>query len=83
MAFNFKEGGDVSNLATNVVAGGLSDADAVAVGGAGILGGQGGAGTALGGFADSSASNLNLQEGFAGGTTDNVVSSGNTGPIIT
>ncbi len=83
MAFSAKEGGDVTNAATNVVAGGLSDADAVAVGGAGILGGQGGAGVGLGGFADSSASNLNLQEGFAGGTTDNVVGSGNVGPIVT
>jgi hypothetical protein len=83
MAFNFKEGGDVTNAATNVVAGGLSDADSVAVGGAGILGGQGGAAAGLGGFADSSASNLNLQEGYAGGTTDNVVDSGNTGPVIT
>jgi hypothetical protein len=77
MAFSAKEGGDVTNAATNIAAGGYSDADAVAVGGAGILGGQGGAGAALGGFADSSASNLNLQEGFAGGTTDNVVDSGN------
>jgi hypothetical protein len=81
MASNFKEGGDVTNAATNIAAGGLSDADAVAVGGAGILGGQGGAGVALGGFADSGASNLNLQEGYAGGTTDNVVGSGNVGPI--
>ena len=83
MAFNFKEGGDVANLATNVVAGGLSDADTVAVGGAGILGGQGGAGTALGGFADSSAANVNIQGGAAEGTTDNVVNSGNVGPITT
>jgi hypothetical protein len=83
MAFSAKEGGDVTNAATNVVAGGLSDADAVAVGGAGILGGQGGAGTALGGFADSSAANVNLQQGFADGTTDNVVDSGNVGPIVT
>jgi hypothetical protein len=49
MAFNFKEGGDVTNAATDVVAGGLSDADSVAVGGAGILGGHGGAGVGLGG----------------------------------
>jgi hypothetical protein len=83
MAFNAKEGGDVSNYATNVVAGGYSDADAVGVGGAGILGGQGGAGIALGGFADGSASNANIQGGFAGGTTDNVINSGNVGPIIT
>jgi hypothetical protein len=83
MAFNAKEGGDVSNYATNIVAGGYSDADAVGVGGAGILGGQGGAGIALGGFANSSASNLNLQEGYAGGTTDNVINSGNVGPIET
>jgi hypothetical protein len=40
MAFNAKEGGDVNNYATNVVAGGASDADAVGVGGAGILGGN-------------------------------------------
>jgi hypothetical protein len=82
MAFNFKEGGDVNNSAFNVVAGGASDADAVAVGGAGILGGQGGAGIALGGFADSSATNVNLQQGFALGTEDNTVASGNTGPIL-
>jgi hypothetical protein len=82
MAFNFKEGGDVNNSAFNVVAGGTSDADAVAVGGAGILGGQGGAGIALGGFADSSATNVNLQQGFAGGTTDNTIASGNAGPIL-
>jgi hypothetical protein len=82
MAFNFKEGGDVNNSAINVVAGGASDADAVAVGGAGILGGQGGAGIALGGFADSSATNVNLQQGFALGTEDNTVASGNTGPIL-
>jgi hypothetical protein len=83
MVFSFKEGGDVNNLATNVVAGGLSDADSVAVGGAGILGGHGGTGVGLGGYADSNASNLNLQEGYAGGTTDNVVDSGNVGPIST
>jgi hypothetical protein len=83
MAFNFKEGGDVANLATNVGAGGSSDADTVAVGGAGILGGQGGAAAGLGGFADSSATNVNLQQGFADGTTDNVVNSGNVGPIVT
>jgi hypothetical protein len=70
------------NSAFNVVAGGASDADAVAVGGAGILGGQGGAGIALGGFADSSATNVNLQQGFALGTEDNTVASGNTGPIL-
>jgi hypothetical protein len=40
MAFNAKEGGDVNNYATNVVAGGYSDADVVGVGGAGILGGN-------------------------------------------
>jgi hypothetical protein len=83
MAFNAKEGGDVSNYATNVVAGGYSDADAVGVGGAGILGGQGGTGVAFGGLADSSASNANIQGGFAGGTTDNVINSGNVGPIVT
>jgi hypothetical protein len=83
MAFSFKEGGDVNNLATNVVAGGLSDADAVAVGGAGILGGIGGQGTALGGFTDSSAANVNIQGGAAEGTTDNIVNSGNVGPIET
>jgi hypothetical protein len=83
MAFSAKEGGDVTNAATNIVAGGYSAADAAAVGGAGIQGGQGGAGVALGGYADSSASNLNLQEGYAGGTTDNVVNSGNVGPIST
>jgi hypothetical protein len=83
MAFNAKEGGDVNNYATNVVAGGASDADAVGVGGAGILGGQGGAGIGLGGLANSSASNANIQSGFAGGTTDNVIDSGNVGPIIT
>ncbi len=82
MAFNFKEGGDVNNSAFNVVAGGTSDADAVAIGGAGILGGQGGAGVALGGFANSSATNVNVQEGFALGTTDNTVASGNAGPIL-
>jgi hypothetical protein len=76
-----KEGGDVYNAATNIAAGGHSDADAVAVGGAGILGGIGGAGTALGGYADSSATNVNLQQGYADGTTDNVVHSGNVGPI--
>jgi hypothetical protein len=83
MASNFKEGGDVTNAATNIAAGGLADADAVAVGGAGILGGHGGAGAGFGGIADSSASNVNLQEGYAGGTTDNVVGSGNVGPIVT
>jgi hypothetical protein len=83
MAFNAKEGGDVSNYATNVVAGGYSDADAVGVGGAGILGGQGGKGLAFGEYADSSASNANIQSGYAGGTTDNVINSGNVGPIIT
>ncbi len=83
MAFSFKEGGDVADLATNVVAGGLSDADAVAVGGAGILGGIGGPGTALGGFTDSSAANVNIQGGAAEGTTDNIVNSGNVGPIET
>jgi hypothetical protein len=82
MAFNFKEGGDVNNSAFNVVAGGASDADAVAVGRAGILGGQGGTGVAIGGFADSSATNVNVQEGFALGTRDNTVASGNAGPIL-
>jgi hypothetical protein len=83
MAFSAKEGGDATNAATNIAAGGHSDADAVAVGGAGILGGQGGTGVGLGGYADSSASNVNLQEGYAGGTADNVVGSGNVGPIVT
>jgi hypothetical protein len=82
MAFNFKEGGDVNNSAFNVVAGGASDADAVAVGGAGILGGIGGGALAAGGLADSSATNVNLQQGFADGTTDNTIASGNTGPIV-
>jgi hypothetical protein len=83
MAYNFKEGGDVTNAATNIAAGGLSDADAVAVGGAGILGGIGGQGTALGGFADSNAANVSIQGGAAEGTTDNIVNSGNVGPITT
>jgi hypothetical protein len=82
MAFNFKEGGDVDNSAFNFVAGGHSDADAVAVGGAGILGGIGGDALAAGGSADSRATNVNLQQGFAGGTTDNTVASGNAGPIL-
>jgi hypothetical protein len=82
MAFNFKEGGDVNNSAINVVGGGFADADAVAVGGAGILGGIGGGALAAGGSADSSATNVNLQQGFALGTEDNTVASGNTGPIL-
>jgi hypothetical protein len=80
---NFKEGGDQANLTTQVAAGGLADADAVAVGGAGILGGVGGTGVALGGLADADAANAAVQSGFAGGTTDNVIASGNVGPIIT
>ena len=80
---SFKEGGDVTNAATNIVAGGYSDADAVGIGGAGILGGQGGAAAALGGFADSSAANVNVQSGAAEGTTDNIVHSGSVGPIKT
>ena len=83
MAFNAKEGGDVTNAAKNAAIGGLGDADAVGVGGAGILGSQGGTGTGFGGIADSRASNVNVQEGYAGGTTDNVVDSGNVGPIST
>jgi hypothetical protein len=83
MAYNFKEGGDVTNAATNIAAGGLADADAVGVGGAGILGGQGGAGAGFGGIADSSAANVNVQGGAAEGTTDNIVHSGNVGPITT
>ena len=82
MAFNFKEGGDVNNSAFNVVAGGASDADAVAVGGAGILGGIGGGALAAGGLVDSSTTNVNLQREFAGSTTDNTIASGNTGPIV-
>jgi hypothetical protein len=82
MAFNFKEGGDVNNSAFNVVAGGSSDADAVAVGGAGILGGIGGGALAAGGLTDSSATSVNLQREFAGGTTDNTIASGNVGPIV-
>jgi hypothetical protein len=74
---SFKEGGDQANLATQVAAGGLADADAVAVGGAGILGGVGGFGTALGGSADADATNVAVQEGFAGGTEDNVIASSN------
>jgi hypothetical protein len=50
MAFNDKEndkeGGDVNNYATDVVAGGHSDAKVVGVGGAGILSGQVNEGTA-------------------------------------
>jgi hypothetical protein len=80
---SFKEGGDQANLATQVAAGGLADADAVAVGGAGILSGVGGTGVALGGLADADAANAAVQSGFAGGTTDNVIASGNVGPIIT
>ncbi len=80
---SFKEGADLTNLATNVAAGGSADADAVAVGGAGIIGGQGGAGVAVGGNADADAANVNVQGGFAGGTEDNVINSGNVGPIKT
>ena len=80
---NFKEGGDVTNAAKNIAAGGLPDAGAVGVGGAEILGSQGGTGAGFGGITDSSASNINVQEGYAGGTTDNTVDSGNVGPIST
>ncbi|MGH8594009.1 MAG: hypothetical protein ACREV3_09170 [Gammaproteobacteria bacterium] len=83
MAVNYKEGGDVENAAKNIAAGGYSDADAVGVGGAGILGGRGGSGVGAGGIADSSASNVNVQGGFAEGTTDNVLNSGNVGDIKT
>ncbi len=78
---SYKEGADLTNLATNVAAGGHADADAVAVGGAGIIGGQGGAGVAVGGNADADAANVNLQSGYADGTQDNVINSGNVGPI--
>ena len=37
MALNFKKGGDVKNRSAQIAAGGVADADAVAVGGAGIL----------------------------------------------
>jgi hypothetical protein len=65
------------------VAGGLSDADSVAVGGAGILGGQGGAGTALGGWfgggiwglGDAGADLGSFQGGFADGAEDNIFNS--------
>jgi hypothetical protein len=80
---SFKEGGDQANLATQVAAGGSADADAVGVGGAGILGGVGGTGVAAGGLADVDAANAAVQNGFAGGTTDNVIASGNVGPIVT
>jgi hypothetical protein len=83
MASNFKEGGDQANLATQIAAGGSADADAVAVGGAGILGAVGGTGVAAGGQADADAANAAVQSGFAGGTTDNIVNSGNVRPIIT
>jgi hypothetical protein len=37
----------------------------------------------LGGLADADAANAAVQSGFAGGTTDNIVNSGNVGPILT
>ncbi len=80
---SFKEGADLTNAALNAAVGGLADADAVAVGGAGIIGGQGGAAVAVGGNADADAANVNVQGGFAGGTEDNVINSGNVGPITT
>ena len=80
---SYKEGADLTNQATNVAVGGNADADAVAVGGAGIIGGQGGPAFAFGGNADADAANVNVQSGFAGGTEDNVINSGNVGPIRT
>ncbi len=78
---SYKEGADLTNVATNVAKGGYADADAVAVGGAGIIGGQGGPALAVGGYADADAANVNVQGGVAGGTEDNVYNSGNVGPI--
>jgi hypothetical protein len=80
---SFKEGGDQANLATQVAAVGWPMPMRWRSGVPGILGGVGGTGVAAGGLADADAANAAVQAGFAGGTTDNIVNSGNVGPITT
>ena len=67
MALNFKKGGDVKNQSAQIAAGGVADADAVAVGGAK------GTGVALGRFADANASNVAVQQGTAEGTVNDTI----------
>jgi hypothetical protein len=67
MALNFKKGGDVKNQSAQIAAGGVADADAVAVGGAK------GTGAALGRFADADASNVAVQQGTAEGTVNDTI----------
>jgi hypothetical protein len=50
----YKEGGELKHQANQFGVGGEADADATALGGAGLLGGEGGLGAALGGLADAS-----------------------------
>jgi hypothetical protein len=67
MALNFKKGGDVKNQPAQIAAGGVADADAVAVGGAEDTG------VALGRFADADANNVAVQQGTAEGTVDDTI----------
>ena len=67
MALKFKKAGDVKNQSAQIAAGGVADADAVAVGGAEDTG------VALGRFADADASNVAVQQGTAEGTVDDTI----------
>ena len=67
MALKFKKAGDVKNQSAQIAAGGVADADAVAVGGAEDTG------VALGRFADADASNIAVQQGTAQGTVDDTI----------
>ncbi|MGH8624842.1 MAG: hypothetical protein ACREYC_06105 [Gammaproteobacteria bacterium] len=69
-----KEGGELKNEAKQFGVGGRADADAAALGGAGLVGGEGGPGAAFGGLADAGVAQGLLQGGVAEGAEDNTVS---------
>jgi hypothetical protein len=67
MTLKFKKAEDVKNQSAQIAAGGVTDADAMAVGGAK------GTGVALGRFADADASNVAVQQGTAEGTVNDTI----------
>jgi hypothetical protein len=68
----YKEGGELKHQANQFGVGGEADANATALGGAGLLGGEGGLGAALGGLADASVGQGLLQGGLVKGAEDNI-----------
>jgi hypothetical protein len=74
----YKEGGELKHQANQFGVGGEADANATALGGAGLLGGEGGLEAALGGLADAGAGQGLLRGGLAKGAEDNIFNSTTT-----